>query len=364
MEWFALIIPFIVSALLAVVFNRKVHKIELLIPISITVISILIFKFTSNYINTVDEEFWSGKLVEARYYEGWDEYIQQTCECCCDEDGNNCMTYDCSYVDYHPPRWQIVDNNGFKLSVTQSEYNRLKIKFGNSHFRDLRRSYHSIDGDLYYSLWDNSYDKLECVTTSHQYKNRPQSAHSLYSYRELSEEDQLELFAYPNISTNHKQQSLLGYTDNRVEAELQKINALLGKNKQVKIFLLMYEDQPREISYKQESFWKGGNKNEFIITLGYSQSKITWCNVISWSESEMAKVLTRELFEENPDLDLFPDKIKDLKEIVLKHFERKHFSDFDYLDIPLTSTQLLWLFIIAVLTNIGVSIWIVRNDIK
>ena len=101
MEWFALIIPFIVAFIGLQFFNHEIHKLEIAIPVVVTIIFIGIFKWAGVSYNVSDTEYWGSKLIKAEYYEEWDEWIEETCsyECCCDSEGNNCETvyYDCSY---------------------------------------------------------------------------------------------------------------------------------------------------------------------------------------------------------------------------------------------------------------------------
>jgi hypothetical protein len=47
-----------------------------------------------------------------------------------------------------------------------------------------------------------------------------------------------------------------------------------------------------------------------------------------------------------------------------KYWHRKEFKDFDYIDVKLSDTQLLWLFIISMIVNLALSIWIVLNNIE
>ena len=46
-----------------------------------------------------------------------------------------------------------------------------------------------------------------------------------------------------------------------------------------------------------------------------------------------------------------------------KHFRRKEFSDFDYLSVELPASSYWLIYIVTLLTNIGIGFFVVKNDI-
>jgi hypothetical protein len=147
--WLAFLIPFLIMVLVAIFYNKKLTWWEIPLPFIITLIPILIFKFTATHSLTKDYEYWGNYVKEVRYYEAWDEYIHQTCTrtVSCGEDCTTTETYDCSYVDYHSAYWIMILNDNTSIRISKSEYNRLKSKFGNNTFQDMHRDYHHNDGD-------------------------------------------------------------------------------------------------------------------------------------------------------------------------------------------------------------------------
>jgi hypothetical protein len=126
----------------------------------------------------------------------------------------------------------------------------------------------------------------------------------------------------------------------------------------------VFRDKPVEISEKQKSYWQGGNKNEFILCLGYNTKKgtIDWCNPFSWCDKPELEVATKRYFREHPRMDLskYPDWLE--KHINLWH--RKEFKDFDYIKNELTKGQSIGLLIIILVLDILVSILLIGNDIS
>ena len=45
-------------------------------------------------------------------------------------------------------------------------------------------------------------------------------------------------------------------------------------------------------------------------------------------------------------------------------WHRKSFEDFKYIEVDMTETQYVWFFIIILLLNIGLSVFVVKNDIS
>lgn len=253
----ACLIPLFTAGVLWFFFKHKTLWWEFLIPFAASIIIGLIFKFAGEYTQTVDTEYWSGTIVKAEYYEDWDEYIQQTCECCCDEDGENCQEYDCSYVDYHPPYWQVTDNNGITISVSQEVYQKLRNKFGNASFVDLHRDYDSNDGDKWVTHWPKTDATIECMVTDHWYENRVRASTDIHNYPDVSPEEvkTYGLYEYPKIHSYYKQDNLLGKIENwdTYNKQLEILNAKLDKKKQVKVFFLLFNTTDREAGIKQEA---------------------------------------------------------------------------------------------------------------
>lgn len=354
--------------MLAVFFKKFVVWWELIVPILITVLFILIAKAIAISSLTDDVEYLGGYIKEVRYYEDWDEYIQQTCSrtCCCDSKGNcSTETYDCSYVLYHPERWEAITTLGTK-SIYKEEYHALIRKFKvTPSFYDMKRDYDSNDGDMYFGKWQGQDDTLEPVTETHYYENRPKASSNIFHFNEVDTSDfkLYKPFNYPKIGRIFYQQQILGYNDNEAEKRLQVLNARCGSDYQVRVFILIYKNQPREASHVQEQYWQGGNKNELIVCVGINDSnKVQWANVFSWTEAEVVKVELRRFIEEQESLQLLPviDKISDQ---VKNKWKRKAFKDFDYLNIEPTQSQTLWIFALTIILNVGIGIWVVKNEI-
>lgn len=365
----SVIITVITLVLLLTFFKSKIVWWEILLLLVMSVLVAMIFRYFAVDSLTKDTEYWGTRFERVEYHERWNEYIYQTCTrtCCCDSKGNNCSTetYDCSYVQNHPAKWIKVDHLGRNHYTSKGEYNRLKTKNGNNQFTDMRRDYHTVDGDMYYTLWNKDTATYECITTEHTYENKTQAVPNVFEYADVDSSDieTYQLFEYPRIY-KHNQRSLLGYTDKKASKLLQILNGNLGNKKQVKVFILVYNNQPMEAANLQEALWKGGNKNEFIIPISIDDnSKPIWCLPFSWCEKELAKVNIRDYVLEQDKLNL-SDIVRYSHKQIKKNYKRKEFADFDYLEVKLTTNQYIWNIIISLILNFGLSMFVIHNAFR
>jgi hypothetical protein len=381
LSFIAIIIPTLTSLLLYFFWNRKVVLLEFLALFATSFIAVGIVKLVADNQNTSDTEFWNGTKNEVRYYEPWDEevpcrhpiYCTRTYECNCDSKGENCSTcteeYICGYehaydVDYHPEYWQLETSLG-SYGISQTEYNRLVALYGNRSFVELHRDYHSIDGDMYSSVWKGELEKLEMVTQSRTYENRVQASKSVFNFPEVDSATKAnyKLFEYPPI-IGLQQRHVLGYIDNDAEHHMDIVNGLLGPRKQLAAFICVYRNTTITAADMQEAYWKGGNKNEFIVCIGIDNANnIQWCKCFSWSEVAEPKITIRNFI-----MDLKVLKLTEIADYMYKEldtkFKRKRFRDFNYLSIPVTSGQLQAAVIITVILNILIAIWSVYNEFE
>ena len=173
----SLIVAMCATGLAYFFFNRYFVWWELVIMIIVSVLFSYIYWVATNSISSRDIEYLTTTKIEARYYEAWDEYIEQTCprtyECGTPKNPQTCTEYvDCSYVSHHSPYWVIVNNFGQTYHIDKKEYFRLKKKYLNESFVDMHRDYHSEDGDMYRTRWDNNKNTYESITKTNIYENK------------------------------------------------------------------------------------------------------------------------------------------------------------------------------------------------
>lgn len=376
MEWLAIMFTILTVITCYIFFEAKIVWWETIIPIASVLLFILIFKVTAETIMTTDTEYWSGYVTSAEYFEPWDEEVscshpKYCSESYTDSDGKSqTREVQCGYqhlydVDYHWEYWQKTDNNGITKTVNQSEFNRLVTVLGNKNFVDLGRDYHSRDGDKYMSKWIGSDESIDIMCHTHRYENRVQASNSVFSFQEVSEEDHKsnKLFEYPEVDRNFKQRHILGANNRYAEKQMEILNAKLGRKKQVKAFILVFNGKSKKSAELQEQYWKGGNKNEFIVCVGVdTYNNIKWSHMISWNKNKTLNIRLRNWIMEQKSLNL-ANLSKEMYVQIDEHFQRQEFADFSYIHIDLTIGQMIWLWILTILISVGSGFWMVMNNI-
>lgn len=357
--WLALTIPVFTSILGLLVWKHKIHTIEIIVPLVIVCIVIASMKAIMVNNNTSDTEYWTEYAVRAEYHEKWNKYIHRTCtrtvKC-----GKNCTTvqsYDCSFVRTYPARWFIVTNMGNEYEISQSEYVELTKRWVNNKFVDMHRKYHSIDGDKWITTWNKLFSTVETVSTSHSYDNKPQAAATLFKFKEQDSIERVGLWSYPDI-INRKQNTCLGCTSDESDT-LDKLNALIGSRHKIKVFILEFPDEePIDIAERQRIMWRGGNQNELVICINKS---MTWCKSFSWADDKRTEVNVKSIMLD--DSLSFDTKIHNAIDEVRHTWHIKDFHDFDYIHVPLTTSQIIWVWVIVTILSVASLIFGIYNDI-
>lgn len=367
-------LPFIIAVLLLIFFRNQVTWFEYIGLIIISMLFTLMFRGIFVSINESDTEYWGGYMTKIRHYDDWDEWVHRTCTRKVlkgyDKDGNpeyDEEEYDCSYRDYHPERWTYTDNYGSEHYFwDKEEFDRAMAELGYPKmvFVDMHRHYYTKDGDAQDYYWDGTFENSRTLTTWHTYTNKVIASRSIFRFEDIDKEKakELGLFEYPEIQ-DYDQKSLLGVRLDRLTMKkIKYLNGTFGSKYQFRIYILVFKDKPLVISEQQKSYWQGGNKNEFILCLGYNTKthKIDWCNPFSWCDSPKLEVATKRYFREHPNLNLMGYCKWLEKNINL--WKRKEFKDFDYIDVEMSDGQTTTLFIIILLLDIGMSIFLIGND--
>lgn len=362
----ALLIPLITAFILYKYYSRQTTWWEFCIPFCASLIFTVSMKAIIETVQVSCKEYYGSFIKTAEYYEPWNEYIHRICTISC---GKNCTTtYDCSYVQYHSAYWQITTTTDEEVIINESEYERIKSFFGNDHFLELNRNYYTQDGNCYYSSWPSDSLHAIPVTTRHKYENRIKAAdQSVFHFEHVTENDvtKYNLKEYPDITEYYKQDAVIG--DNSEEAaeankKIKYINGLLGPTKEVKVFVLIFKNQPVQAAFFQEWYWSGANMNEFVVCIGIDNDRnVQWCKPISWTRSEILKSKVKDFVQSQKRLDLC-DLSCYMQQNINELFVRRNFKEFDYLTVepPMWAVILTYLLTIAI--NFGISYWVVRND--
>jgi len=307
-------------------------------------------------------------------------------DCSTDSDGNrHCTTryrtesYDCSHCDRYPPTWEVTDNIGKTYGVDQNLFEELCRRWGNRTFVELNRSIDhrwscGQDGDAYTTSYDGVFEHTQPVCVVHLYENRMQASHSVFKFQKVPPEDakRYGLFEYEYGAGPFDYNPLLGIFDPAASNRLKWWNAHLGAPKKVHMLVLVFTDQPRLAGDLQESYWCGGNKNEFVLCIGQDKARrMQWTKVFSWTERDRLKLdverstymmfaggeadSARGTVNLSVVVDSMAAKVK-------REFVKKSFKDFKYLSVEPSGKALLITFIITIFVSIGLGVFCVMND--
>jgi len=360
---FIYLIPIIFAVILFIFFRTKVVWWEYLILIGPSMIITGLIQFGMISSSTSATEYLGDIVSEVRYYEPWNEWITETCSSTTtDSKGNSHTTYyDCSHSVSHSSRWVQITSTGKYYDISHEEFDRLtKIWSTPINFVDMYRDYYTRDGDMYCKTFDNNVLTSKTVTKSHNYTNKIKNSYSIFGFNKIDEKEakKLGLYDYPKLYDNDgsdNQSPFLGYKPTKNQLiEWQYINGTFGPISQIRIFLVFFYNKPLSIVQQQRSYWIGGNKNELVYCFGLDSvsKKIQWVDAFSWSDKPAMEVNFRSFYTGKDKVNLDELSIWTQNSIP-KYWSRKQFKDFDYIDVKLSDKQLLWLFIIVMIINLG-----------
>jgi hypothetical protein len=386
--YFTILIPFIVVGIAYYFYHHKILWWEILIPIAVAIITIFVAKFTIETIATHDTEYRGYYVTEARYYEYYETYVKKTCStthCTGSGKTRSCYTtyYDCSYCDRNQPYWVVIDNKGSSHNITKKYYEELTKRWNvKPKFIELDRSikYHGScgkDGDAYSILYNGKPEDCDAIVETHSYENRIQASHNAFSLPIITEEqaDSFKLYKYPELhykGIDYRQPCILGLeklslNQNQIEhfeRKFEYINGYYGKLNKIKLFVLLFQNQPLEISYLQEAYWDGGNDNELVICIDINpeDNKINWVKPFSWTKDKRILVDLREDIMNLQHLDL--ENVYNISlRLILNKWSPRDFKDFDYLTVEPSMTAIIITYLIVMIVSIGMCYYIIHNNI-
>jgi hypothetical protein len=360
----ALLLPFVLSW----IFFGKVRRWAAVIVVVLGVACNFAVSEWMKSRSITDTEYVGNYAARVEYYEPWDEWVEETCT------NDNGEEYDCSHSEYHEAQWKMVDDDGHSCSINRGEYNDI-VRYINAKpvFKELRRDYYRIDGDMYYA--EIPEERLVIpITRTREYGNRILLNQSLYHYGTITdgEKDSLELFDYPPIvhyspkpypnpfpkSVRAYQSSTMGIDEEHpFTAQMNILNATCGHR--LRTFVFFYRDREREIAKKQIDRLQLGNFNELIIMLGLYGNEIAWCETHSWEDVPVMRTAVKQWFVVHSSMSTLQDfPAWYAQQIKAGLWTLKDAHDFDYIRVSLSLAQIGWLCVAQIVFQILVFLYI------
>ena len=271
----------------------------------------------------------------------------------------------------HPDEYRYYTSIGNSYYFSRSEYDKIRCLWGTpchheqicgSHIRGGVRFYQTYNyEDLLSELptsnpFENQtvYRTMIPITEEHSYVNKIKNSNSIFRFEDISRKTatELGLWDYPD-NYGYDMSPILGIdVDSATDERFRMFNAYYGALHEIRLFLIFFDSttQGVEIAAKQRSYWKGGNKNEFVVCLGISNGVVEWSSAFSWMEEDVLSVKIADYFRSNPTLDL--NAMLEWLQAHLNEWKRREFSkDFDYIRVELTPLQYWSLFILTIAAN-------------
>lgn len=212
----------------------------------------------------------------------------------------------------------------------------------------------------------------EPVSVTHSYKNYIKaSPGTLFRHQGLRDKYASSIPKYPQDVYDYYRLDRLvtvGVGVDNAKAwnhELSRINADLGRPKQVNMIVVLVKNMPDEYYYALEEAWIGGKKNDAILVVSVDdRMKPQWASVMAWTSNELFKVKLRD--------DIMDEQVIDRNTLmtalatnVSKYYVRKPMKEFEYLSAQITPSSTEWVvtLVIALLAAGGLTWFCQVNDV-
>lgn len=385
--YFAIIIPILLVTYLLIFHRKKIVWWEIILPFVVTIITISICQFVAYKSAISDVEYLGHMVVKAVHEEpmAYDSTCTETYACGTDSEGNTTWctrSYPC-VRDASRETYFVLDN-GDSIGIDLETYNKYESLWKKYHYKKGVRVIEGEHGDKYnrpgYGSvheceWNGKIENSVPVSERTHYDNFIQASKSLYNPRDISERElqNYKLFDYPK---GNGENPIIAADDKMVYPMALKrlqyangwLNTTMGGMKKVRLWVLMYRNQPAEIAEMQKVYWKNGNKNEFIIMLNVDDNyNLTWFDIMTWSEKEDTKILVRNyiapLRGKRLDNQTMTNFAVFLQDTIQKSYLKPSFKKYSYLNIPPSMTAIVISWIIVLLVCVGTGFFVILNDI-
>lgn len=368
MFWIPVLLISLIVIVLEIIFTQNWIRAAIVIVISIVITFIII---TIDYSSQVtDKEVWSGSVVDWEHKEEWDEW--------------------------HPPKTTTetytTTVNGQSVTKTRTKtkpgywehhYAKNKIKTSDDGWFTVKES---PTGKKFDDSWPNDDKPLKefwpkglPTASTHTYVNKVNASYSIYKHEEIDLKDYPDLPSYPDsVRDDFYVDRFIGEVPNKKEANnrLSYHNTRLNKFipdpenegekrswKQVNIiFVNVGVDKPEDYGFALQDNWEGGNKNDFIVSFSMNNDgTLNWVYPFSWSEVELLKLEVRDYMMNLKTVNDFVPIVDEVAKLVEEKFERKEFADFNYLQIDISTTAIVFIWILNIAALI-VNVIVLYNE--
>lgn len=289
---------------------------------------------------------------------------------------------------------KLVDDRGDGHYISYSKYKEIAKRWENYKYGTqeivTRSSGYTTHGDKYNRPgygnrhWvffpPDKIDKSEPIVTEHTYENRLQTQSH---WGKVSDKDRVlyDVFDYPSVPGGWRLTSILtnGKRYPKADMRLQYYNAYLNTNKggykKVRMWILVYHNQPQESAELQRAYWKDANKNEVVVMIGTKDGEIAWADVMAQTtdaKSEAMKIEIRNtlLVDMREGKNGWSRKLDDgtmlkfvdyFAQMVHDYYTKPDFHQYDYIQVQPSLFAIMISLIVVLIVNVGAAAFVIIN---
>jgi len=396
MLWFSLIIPIILIAVLLILphLRKQTKWWEIAIPVAATVLVVFICQWVAVSSAIRDKEYWGhmGYTIVLNEPFAYDSECAESYACGTDSKGNTqyCTRY-VHCVKRSSRETYMVNDRGGRQHISYSKYKELDKRWSHNGYRTniiiTKSSGYTTIGDKHKRAghgnrhmvrWDQKWETSEPIVKEYTYENRLQTqAH----WGEVLEDDIIDydLLRYPLVAGGWESTTILsnGPRFPKADKYLRYLNGHLntdkGGYKKIRVWILVWNGQPQMAAEYQRQYWKGGNKNEFVVMMGLSPDKeVMWVDIMTHGEVDKLNIDVRD----HVNLEIaegkngYSGKVTDAEMLkfakwlgteLQAQYIKPSFEQYNYIDVQPGIFAIFISYFIILLVNIGAGFFVVYN---
>ncbi len=351
-------VPAAIGALLWVK-DKEVVWWEWLLGSGLAFVQAVIFHVIAYGVMTGDTETWSGQVLSATHHPWWKErYVVPVTK---KVGKNTIVTLEVRYRD-HSEYWDCETNiHAMGVGISEQKYGVIKQILGG--VEETRTPHKSgfCEGDKNVYLVANRTNQVVPVTAQHHWVNKVQCAPSVFKFIKVPED--VKVYKYPENNNVFTSARIVGSCPGISIYEWDQMNAILGPSHKVNLVMVGFPTgSDSMLGQYQEAKWFGGKKNDLVLCFAKGEDgKTQWAYVFGWTEKAEVKRNLESILMGNPvDMTIIPL----IWEEVLRNYQIKDWSKFDYLSLEPPTWCYIVFIILMLLIQGGFYVFAHVNDTR
>ena len=294
---------------------------------------------------TYFNEVWNFKITSTTYEELWTTEESRTEMYQSGVDSKGHPTYSTRIVYYtqsHGPNWFAVDEYNKRHNINRRTFIEWAKVWKNERETGVNKGSASgfntaVTGRIFKCTWPGRFDTIYPYAEIHRYENKVRASRG--SVFKLPKPTEALLKKYPRPADQKKTHAIIWYDGNSGDVTkadqllMRRTNAVLGRKHEIHcVVVTIKAESGRETIQDILTAWQGPNKNELVIFAGIDEDGfVKFCEVHSWMDNTTIHAYLRDSIS---DTQFNIKEISSyLRHAVPAHWSRKHFRDFEYLQV-------------------------------